>query len=1094
MASLSELEAKRGQLIEDISTRQALVTNNQRSIQRMEAELAYPSLPDVRKTQLLGAITVLKENNLEYARQIASLNAQLAEVNAQIAALQNIPTPSNSAGDITKQASAANDDSANVVKPNQPSLEVGPDGRIQRQPTTTVGTNATATTPQETTGTNGPTRPLSSTQSVPSPNLNTGPVASNTAGVGAPNDDYNNQSADVKTLINDVFGTGSNIRIIPQSNILDKYASYTYSISLYIMSKNDFSTMLKNKRKYIPGYQLLMQSGGAGPAGSVVPGAQLDPNIEDPQLAGRASLSNLGRNQFFPLDYYIDDVHLKSVIATKGTNMSNNVFELHFKIIEPNGISLLDNLYAATQQYMSLQPGVSSGYKQNYAAQNYLMVIRFYGYDANGNLVLAQNGQGAQGTSDSNAIVEKWIPFQFTNIRFRVANKLTEYDCHGVVVNNAIASAQGRGTIPYNIELTSTTLKNLLTGKIGFNQTTASATGTATGVRTFGQTTTDATNAPTVPNAFNTAVNTALSTGPTGGNSPSKANASPQKTIVSGLADALNQFAQEQCQGPDAKFTVPDVYEIEIVEKAIQEASVVPPGDIQKKNLPMVPSGNPSQQLLGTKQSTQNDAKTNTAFAGMSIIQFIDQVVRNSTYITEQQTSIIGTDSSGKQILIPQGNPAKTFAWFRIGMEAEPLQYDYKRNDYAYKIKYQINSYAVTDVKSDFFPRSQYRGTHKQYNYWFTGENTQILDLTQDFNYLYYIVQSGKQPPALAGIADHRELEKRAFQPNSNESNQGAANNVFEPAANAADYLYSPADQSRIRLVIVGDPAWIQQGEIWQGTSGVKFNYGPYNTDGSINFESQDILFEVLFNKPVDYDLQTGLMDPGQKNYNANRESGEAGSARQSYVYKAITVESILNRGKFTQELNGVLQTYQLPKTQAATETKREAPKKSANAAVNPTPVRESTTYRDPYGTSDGAAIMAVAGTGAKFTPGNGPAEIVYDQTGAVVSGGAEGAPLPAPAAAPPTSNGQVVGPASSAAATRDLGGANGTNVGQPVAVGVITNSGVVQATSYEQIQQLQNSGQIDAFAANSARQRLSIQQRAANNPTTSKSPQTLVR
>jgi len=50
---------------------------------------------------------------------------------------------------------------------------------------------------------------------------------------------------------------------IPQPNILDKFASYTYSASVYLMSAKQYERLLLSNKKNINGYFLLFQSGGA---------------------------------------------------------------------------------------------------------------------------------------------------------------------------------------------------------------------------------------------------------------------------------------------------------------------------------------------------------------------------------------------------------------------------------------------------------------------------------------------------------------------------------------------------------------------------------------------------------------------------------------------------------------------------------------------------------------------------------------------------------------------------------------------------------------------------------------------------------------
>jgi hypothetical protein len=264
----------------------------------------------------------------------------------------------------------------------------------------------------------------------------------------------------VRARLNALFGKG----IEAQGNVLDQYASYSYNISVYLMSPAQYGALIRSKKKTVAGYQLLFMSGGAGPAGTktAVPALSRQERdfVTDGDLIGQ-SLQTLGRNEFFSLDYYIDDLQVKSLLSGKGTGGAHNVTELKFKVIEPNGITFLNNLFAATQQYIKVGGG---DINKNYAAQNYLMVIRFYGYDDQGNLVtVGRTGQDAAG-SDINAVVEKFIPFQFTGIKFRIANKIVEYECSAVCPQNNVNIGASRGVVPYNIELQSQTLKDLLTG------------------------------------------------------------------------------------------------------------------------------------------------------------------------------------------------------------------------------------------------------------------------------------------------------------------------------------------------------------------------------------------------------------------------------------------------------------------------------------------------------------------------------------------------------------------------------------------------------------------------------------------------------
>ena len=101
-----------------------------------------------------------------------------------------------------------------------------------------------------------------------------------------------------------------------------------------------------------------------------------------------------------------------SSIGTQGGTRAHNAVEMDFTIIEPNGITFLPTLRDAVREHLkNNDPTVS------YTNAFYLMVIRFYGYDANGNLVNgSQLGQTEIG-SDRNTIVEKWIPLNIAEIK-----------------------------------------------------------------------------------------------------------------------------------------------------------------------------------------------------------------------------------------------------------------------------------------------------------------------------------------------------------------------------------------------------------------------------------------------------------------------------------------------------------------------------------------------------------------------------------------------------------------------------------------------------------------------------------------------------
>jgi hypothetical protein len=830
-----------------------------------EIELAI-QIQQAKLSQDQAALTA-DPTNAALRQQVLQDQSLLNSLAQQLSATQQ-PTTSSS-GTVARDDQLATAPGSLPQTPNSVPQVLTPDGRIATVPDTTSGTNAkpavepTSTAPNTDTGTNAPVRPITQTQATPAaapgvlrdpgpstattvpqttttdPNLAVSPAATS-PGVGAGNEDTGVAKNPTKTEIDNVFTSN---KIVPQSNVLDQYGSYTYQASVYLMGAEAYKTMCDTQQKNLQGSQLLFQSGGAPVT---------------------------GRNPYFSNDYYIDKITLESVISGKGTNQAHNVNQIRMTVIEPNGITLINNLDKA----LNAEIGTEAK-KKNFNAQQYLLVIRFYGYDQAGNLIQA-NRPNPYGFTDPSAFVEKFYPMCITNIRFKVANKLVEYDIEATAPNYNINVGSNRGSIPYNVELSSGTVKDVLAGSLvnATSQTAATTDTVGTTTNTNSNTTTPA---------------------------PAKANAatSVNKTIRQGLMAALNAYQAELVQR--GTYQYPDTYSVEFANPSIANASIVVKG-ADKKSKPMTNATTAAGAIDPKKQSVDNSAKTVSIVAGTQIVQAMDLILRNSSYITDQAAVVIDENNQVQQ---SNGPPAQNLAWYKISTRVTPGQYDYKRNDYAYNITYVVSAYKINQMVSDYFLSPRYNGVHKQYNYWFTGENTEVISYEQNYNALYSAVLSGGP-----GGQFVNEAIKRNFQPRSGESSQGAAGRTNEIGANAADYLYNPNDLQNVTLQIVGDPAWLQQGEAFCGSRANFFNFGPFLPDGTINYDSQQILFEILINTPNDYDLSTGLIDPNTQSTVFQNGAQTPGAARQSYVYLANNCTSEFVKGKFTQVLKGSLLTY----------------------------------------------------------------------------------------------------------------------------------------------------------------------------------------
>lgn len=304
-------------------------------------------------------------------------------------------------------------------------------------------------------GTNAPVKTLTETQSVP-PAPGTAAATEGRPG-GEPGAGALGEDGATAANTKQVLDTVGNKPFQPRDNVLDQYASYTYNIGWYILTVSQYNALQNTAKPSISQYNLLMQSGGAPENVSGVKPELTDASgrrtgASDPRsttFVGGDS-TRAGRNPFFGLDYYLDNLEITSLPVGKGTNRANNDASLKFTVTEPANITLINNLYLAVKELYT-DPKVTA------TAAYYALIIRFYGYDERGNIVQAKN-------SDNNdAVVEKIIPFKLSNIEFEVSNKLVEYQVTGVGVPYNAGFGSNLGVIKSKIELSGATVKDLLT-------------------------------------------------------------------------------------------------------------------------------------------------------------------------------------------------------------------------------------------------------------------------------------------------------------------------------------------------------------------------------------------------------------------------------------------------------------------------------------------------------------------------------------------------------------------------------------------------------------------------------------------------------
>ena len=924
MATVAEIK----EIIADLREQEAVAKRDIKEIDNsiLDLNVKLAATTDTATiSEIKGEIRTLRSERRTAEETVERVTNSLRRAGGDLARAEQAaaPPPPEPQPPVTASQSAQ-DDAAKGPNAPEP-VQVNPSGRIVAPPDTASPSNAETPVTSDRggdTGTNAPVRTTEQTQSTTTNSASPGAVIENNnsanssatiEGGTATKDDA--ASTTTTTKQTDVNAANNNtIKVTAQPNILDDFYSYTYSASVYLMKPEQYTRLLNSSTKKIDGYNLLFQSGGASTnVGGVRPPpsaggpteTDYGANGEDP-----VTLPDGGRSPFFPDDFYIDSVTIENQILGKGTGAAHMASGLKFTVIEPQGITLLDRLYKAVANN---EPKGTGDGKVNYTAALYLMVIRFYGYDQDGNIQLPIKGglQSDSNTSDPKAAVEKFIPFQITKVNWSIGSKTVSYDFEGAPVGQIQGGYTSRGTIPYDVQLSDMTVGGLLGADVKYAPDAPPAA-------TPGKSTT--TNKP-APKAV------AAAPAPTP--APAKASAAqPKKVVTQGLMGAMNQFQQDLVTR--RIYEIADEYSIEFVGvEGLASATDISGAKLQTANTKIDKGKAPMPKATTTSGGTENlnpdktqvdnVSRSFSITAGQQILQAIELAIRNSEYISKQ--SLVTKNPDGSQ----EVNNTKTdpVRWFNITMSAErqPGGLDRKRNDYAYKIKYTVMPYALKNLDSQYFPYSKFSGVHKSYPFWFTGKNTAVRDYQETLNTMFIATISGSAPDDSLNARANKEatssmydIVRYNYSPRSNQSSHGADGATFEPNANAAEVIYNQSDLAEAKVKIIGDPAWIQQGStfrpITEGTISANTARTGFEPDGTISFDTQDVLFEMLWQRPEDYDLGTGLADPYAR---TSANDGGVRQPLQSRVYQATKVVSEFKNGAFEQTLNGSLFRFPIP-------------------------------------------------------------------------------------------------------------------------------------------------------------------------------------
>lgn len=676
-------------------------------------------------------------------------------------------------------------------------------------------------------------------------------------------------------------------------NPLGYFASYTYNISLYMLSADAYAAFLATGRTSIQSFDNLSNlanassyiTGNGGGAFLVAQSGGINREVQN-------------RAPGMPLDYYIDNLQLTQLNPGAGTGEPRAEYAVSFNITEPYGFSFLSQLTKAAgvlQNYDSnLSPTLlgQKGAELNGLRMQYVLGIKFYGYDIAGNPIQSREsimgGVEASGSSLNAGVFERFFDITLHEVKFKLGKTVT-YDCKAKITPQ-IAFGLKYGHIPPPVTVEGATVLDCLVGNRGLF--------------------------------------TAL-------------NVQQQQLLDEGkILEKINYYVQFKPQA-----------------KGMEDAPMWYDGNNSENRYNGSTSGakttEQSNPFTEIRAFPDQSTKTISFVADTPIISAIEKIIKESSFMI---TSLLRLEDNynakNKDPNIILDN-TKPIYWFAVTPELANPRWDSKINSWAYDILYMIEKFEVPLLYTDnVVPELGFYGIQKSYNYYLTGQNTEVLEYNQEINVAYQINLAGLNASATSPDVS---LTNRP----SGQSTQTAENLALTSQNAILTQIYDDKAFAKAKITIMGDPDYLAP----PSTSINELYQQFYGGDGfTIKPSGGKNFVEIVFYEGQDYNTATGI-------FNINRSIGmttlQDPSISPGVVYEVIRVHSKFLNGKFTQELELNIKDVKAVADAIRRRSAGEAVATSGTTAngtgLKPDQAPSSTT---PTPTSEGAGLINPYGIG----------------------------------------------------------------------------------------------------------------------------------
>jgi hypothetical protein len=696
------------------------------------------------------------------------------------------------------------------------------------------------------------------------------------AGAGRGNYTGYNAADEVKNKQTLALGGNKSSTVAAVENPLDAYPSYTYAISLHVMTKEDYNTMVKSPRGFKPSKTLISS-------------------------AGRYRNN---RDESFKDDFYFDSLKINTVIGLNAATRATNAIGIDFTIIEPYGLTLLDRI-------MSVNNVELNG--KNYLDMPYLLELNFYGSDD-------------AGTSKKITEHTKWFPIKLIGFKIKASVKGSEYAIQAIPFNHG-ANLESIQAIKTRMEVTATTVGDYFSSVSNTATQNSVSSAMEEDARRKTATTQDNSSARKTSDANANSSNTA--------NSPE----TPITVKTKSFTAAYNAWNQAELKNNNVRYAdqIQFVFlDSEIAQSKIVDAKKTSSRRVGEVSASTVAKGNAGKDAA----TVDFNSIIHSLDPGTTVNDIINLVLPQSEYFLKQaiDSSTQGKDvNAGDEDQASKQETAQPVKMWKIIPSIELHDFDPQRNCWGKTITFYIDSYKVYQSRDGRLPKSPPPPAVKKYDYFYTGQNRAIINFDIDFNALYftaYNVDRGKVS-AVTGPAQDTD-ENQLKDKKDNEQSRTIDQNVVHPqsdsyqtgagggnarsdtlnAQSALQSIYTSAggDMINVKLQIIGDPHYIKQDDLFVNPSIISSDpNGLYVTGtSSLKMDNGEIYCYLTFKTPTDFNDTTGLYDLDSSNkFKVSEFSG---------YYKVIKVESEFRSGKFTQTLELIRYPKQDPVNKSATD------------------------------------------------------------------------------------------------------------------------------------------------------------------------------